>query len=243
MTPSLICLNLLLSLTEVLWSFRSDNGGVNSSLGFPYNSSATYATVLPTTITEPTLFTVANNSPELRQAMKEEYDALVKNGMWSLVHRASNTNVVDCKLVYMLKRDKNCAITRYKARFVAKGFRQQLDDIIVTVKQILRYLYGTVEHGLLIRYSSGSTFQAFTNVLLKGNPDTSLEYFLDAKLAGDSDDRWSIEGLLYILVQTLYLGPLDNDAQCMYGLVMYALDQVYRAVERHVKEIVEWQWF
>nr|GEW59915.1 feruloyl CoA ortho-hydroxylase 1 [Tanacetum cinerariifolium] len=57
--------------------------------------------------------------------MKEEYDALVKNETWSLVPRASNTNVVYGKWVYMLKRDKNGVITCYKARFVAKGFRQQ----------------------------------------------------------------------------------------------------------------------
>ncbi|GJR87679.1 putative RNA-directed DNA polymerase [Tanacetum coccineum] len=57
--------------------------------------------------------------------MKEEYDALMRNGAWSLVPRASNTNVVDGKWVYRLKHDKNGAITRYKARFVAKGFRQQ----------------------------------------------------------------------------------------------------------------------
>ncbi|GKG45022.1 uncharacterized mitochondrial protein-like protein isoform X2, partial [Tanacetum coccineum] len=38
---------------------------------------------------------------------------------------ASNTNVVDGKWVYRLKRDKNGAITRYKERFVVKGFRQQ----------------------------------------------------------------------------------------------------------------------
>ncbi|GKC84607.1 nucleotide-binding alpha-beta plait domain-containing protein [Tanacetum coccineum] len=44
----------------------------------PYNPSANHATILPTTITEPTLFTIANNSPEWRQAMKEEYDALIK---------------------------------------------------------------------------------------------------------------------------------------------------------------------
>ncbi|GJV04766.1 putative RNA-directed DNA polymerase [Tanacetum coccineum] len=59
--------------------------------------------------------------------MKEEYDALMKNETWFLVPRASNTNVVDGKWVYRLKRDKNGAITRYKARFVAKGFRQQPD--------------------------------------------------------------------------------------------------------------------
>ncbi|GKE95377.1 retrovirus-related pol polyprotein from transposon TNT 1-94, partial [Tanacetum coccineum] len=76
----------------------------------PYNPSANHATVLPTTITEPTSFTVANNSSEWRQAMKEEYDALMKNGTWSLVPRASTTNVVDGKWVYRLKRDKNGAI-------------------------------------------------------------------------------------------------------------------------------------
>ncbi|GKB44939.1 nucleotide-binding alpha-beta plait domain-containing protein [Tanacetum coccineum] len=91
----------------------------------PYNPSANHATILPTTITEPTSFTIANNSLEWHQAIKEEYDALVKNRTWSLVPRASNTNVVDCKWLYRLKRDKNGAITRYKAKFVAKGFWQQ----------------------------------------------------------------------------------------------------------------------
>ncbi|GJV46418.1 tocopherol cyclase [Tanacetum coccineum] len=263
----------------------------------PYNPSANHATVIPTSITEPTSFTVANNSPEWRQAMKEEYDALMKNGMWSLVPRASNTNVVDGKWVYRLKRDKNGAITRYKARFVAKGIRQQpginfhetfspvvksttiqavlslavtnewplrqldiqiaflhgnlkeqasrawferfsnalfdlgnnkgtIDNIIcqlgsafalkdlwplnyflgveivphVSVKRILRYLHGTVEHGMLIRRSLGSTLQAITDVLWKGNPDTSLEAFSDADWAGDSDDRRSTGGF------AIYLG-------------------------------------
>nr|GEZ14699.1 nucleotide-binding, alpha-beta plait [Tanacetum cinerariifolium] len=90
----------------------------------PYNPSVNYATVLPTTI-KPTSFTIANNSLEWRQAMKEEYDALMKNRTWSLVPRASNTNVVDGKWVYRLKRNKNGVITCYKARFVAKGFWQQ----------------------------------------------------------------------------------------------------------------------
>ncbi|GJV30923.1 retrovirus-related pol polyprotein from transposon RE1 [Tanacetum coccineum] len=68
------------------------------------------------------------------------------------------------------------------------------------VKRILRYLHGTVEHGMLIRRSSGSTLQAFTDVLWKGNPDTSLEAFSDADWAGDSDDRRSTGGF------AIYLG-------------------------------------
>ncbi|GJY23924.1 hypothetical protein Tco_0397582 [Tanacetum coccineum] len=51
------------------------------------------------------------------------------------------------------------------------------------VKRILRYLHGSVKHGMLIR-RSGSTLQAFTDVLWKGNPDTSLEAFLDADRVG-----------------------------------------------------------
>ncbi|GJY76722.1 retrovirus-related pol polyprotein from transposon TNT 1-94 [Tanacetum coccineum] len=68
------------------------------------------------------------------------------------------------------------------------------------VKRILRYLHGTVEHGMLIRRSSGSTLQAFTDVLWKGNPDTSLEAFSYADWARDSDDRRSMGGF------AIYLG-------------------------------------
>ncbi|GJZ45498.1 putative RNA-directed DNA polymerase [Tanacetum coccineum] len=67
------------------------------------------------------------------------------------------------------------------------------------VKRILRYLHGTVEHGMLIRRSSGSTLQAFTDVLWKGNPDTSLEAFSDADWAGDSNDRRSTGGFVIYL--------------------------------------------
>ncbi|GKD45202.1 hypothetical protein Tco_1269847, partial [Tanacetum coccineum] len=67
---------------------RPANLHQNPKQRVPYNPSANHATVLPTTITEPTSFTAPNNSPEWRQAMKEDYDALMKNGMCSLVPRA-----------------------------------------------------------------------------------------------------------------------------------------------------------
>ncbi|GJS38075.1 retrovirus-related pol polyprotein from transposon TNT 1-94 [Tanacetum coccineum] len=68
------------------------------------------------------------------------------------------------------------------------------------VERILCYLHGMVEHGMLIRRSFGSTLQAFTDVLWKGNPDTSLKAFSDANWARDSDDQRSMAGF------AIYLG-------------------------------------
>ncbi|GJT99850.1 gag/pol polyprotein [Tanacetum coccineum] len=74
------------------------------------------------------------------------------------------------------------------------------------VKLILQYLHGTVEHGMLIRRSSGSTLQDFTNVLWKCNPNTYLEAFSDADWVGDSDDRRSTRGFAIYLGSNLLLG-------------------------------------
>ncbi|GKC78699.1 retrovirus-related pol polyprotein from transposon TNT 1-94 [Tanacetum coccineum] len=255
----------------------------------PYNPSANHATVLPTTITEPTSFTIANNSSEWRQTMKEEYNALMKNGMWSLVPRASNTNVVDgnnkgiidniiCQLgsafalkdleplnyflgIKIVPHVSNILLSQKK--YILELLRSaslsncnpmsspmvtlsslSLDDSTAfsnlvkyrqvvgslqyvtlsqpdiafainkvcqymhaptenhwsAVKRILHYFHGTVEHGMLIRRSSGSTLQDFTDVLWKGNPNTSLEAFSDADWARDSDDRRSTRGF------AIYLG-------------------------------------
>ncbi|CAH1444598.1 unnamed protein product [Lactuca virosa] len=55
---------------------------------------------------EPTYFSVANKDPKWRQAMVEEYSALLRNDTWTLVPPVSRSNVVDCKWVYKVKRDQ-----------------------------------------------------------------------------------------------------------------------------------------
>ncbi|GKB80165.1 retrovirus-related pol polyprotein from transposon TNT 1-94, partial [Tanacetum coccineum] len=93
-----------------------------------------------------------NPKQRWRQAMKEEYDALMKNETWPLVPCASNTNLVDGKWVYRLKRDKSGAITRYKARFVAQGFRQQPGiDFHETFSPVVKST--TIQATTLVRYS------------------------------------------------------------------------------------------
>ena len=57
--------------------------------------------------------------------MQDEYDALTRQGTWSLIPPLATHNIVGCKWVYNLKTHSDGSIARYKARLVAKGFHQQ----------------------------------------------------------------------------------------------------------------------
>ena len=59
------------------------------------------------------------------QAMKDEDQSLVKNDTWTELSPPKGTHVLRGKWVYALKRDEKGQITRYKARWVAKGFEQE----------------------------------------------------------------------------------------------------------------------
>ena len=57
--------------------------------------------------------------------MEEEYNALLKNNTWHLISAKKGTNIIDCKWVYKIKRKADGTIDRYKAKLVAKGFKQR----------------------------------------------------------------------------------------------------------------------
>jgi hypothetical protein len=62
---------------------------------------------------------------EWKQAMQEEYNALMKNETWELTPWKRGINLVDFKWVFKLKRKVDGSIERYKVRLVAKGFKQR----------------------------------------------------------------------------------------------------------------------
>ncbi|XP_043704477.1 uncharacterized mitochondrial protein AtMg00810-like [Telopea speciosissima] len=74
---------------------------------------------------EPTSYTSASKEPKWREAMSEEFHALLRNGTWKLVPYHSSMNLVGNKWVYRIKRNSDGSISRYKARLVAKGFHQR----------------------------------------------------------------------------------------------------------------------
>jgi histone deacetylase 1/2 len=67
----------------------------------------------------------AMTSPQWSEAMRQEFDALQKNGTWRLVPRRPGLNVIDSKWVFKVKHRADGTVERYKARLVAKGFKQR----------------------------------------------------------------------------------------------------------------------
>jgi hypothetical protein len=56
--------------------------------------------------------------------VKEELEALQKNGTWTIVPLPRGKKTVGCKWVFSIKHKADGSIDRYKARLVAKGYTQ-----------------------------------------------------------------------------------------------------------------------
>ena len=57
-----------------------------------------------------------------RDAMMEEYNSIMKNGVWEVVSRPKGKSVVTSKCLYKIKHATDGSIEKYKARFVTRGF-------------------------------------------------------------------------------------------------------------------------
>ncbi|GJT00254.1 ribonuclease H-like domain-containing protein [Tanacetum coccineum] len=68
----------------------------------------------------------ALKDPQWRNAMYDEYNALVKNGTWLLVPRPEGVNMVRSMWLFKHKFHADGTLSRYKARLVANGNSQQL---------------------------------------------------------------------------------------------------------------------
>ena len=59
------------------------------------------------------------------EAINAEIRMLFDRGTFDFVAKPKEANIIDSKLVFKRKRDADGVITRYKARMVARGFRQR----------------------------------------------------------------------------------------------------------------------
>jgi hypothetical protein len=63
--------------------------------------------------------------PHWCDATEKEFSVLHDNGTWNLVPPVPGVNLIDSKWVFKVKLHADGSIERYKARFVAKGFKQK----------------------------------------------------------------------------------------------------------------------
>jgi histone deacetylase 1/2 len=73
---------------------------------------------------EPKNVRSALTDPKWRQAMQDEYMALMDNNTWSLVSLPPHRKAIGCKGIFRVKENPDGTVNKYKARLVAKGFLQ-----------------------------------------------------------------------------------------------------------------------
>ena len=76
---------------------------------------------------DPKTFTEAISSRDSafwKEAINDEMDSLMSNGIWKLVDLPPSSKSIGCKWVFRRKYNTNNTVHTFKARLVAKGFRQ-----------------------------------------------------------------------------------------------------------------------
>ncbi|GJQ96015.1 ribonuclease H-like domain-containing protein [Tanacetum coccineum] len=177
----------------------------------------------------------ALRDPNWKQAMCDEYKALIDNNTWVLVPRPPNVNIVRSMWLYKHKYNADGSLNRYKARLVANGRSQQqgidCDETFspvvkpATIRTVLSlavsrqwpihqldvknaFLHGHLKETVYMHQPPGFTNSAHSNY----GPDTAylLLYVDDIILTASSTSLLQrIISLLHAEFAMTDLGPLN----------------------------------
>ena len=76
---------------------------------------------------EPTNYEEVMMSPDSAkwlEAMKPEMRYMYENKVWTLIDLPNDWRAIEIKWIFKRKTDADSSVTIYKARIIAKGFRQ-----------------------------------------------------------------------------------------------------------------------
>ena len=64
------------------------------------------------------------DSAKWREAMESDMRSMYENKAWTLIDLPNDRRAIEIKQIFKRKTDADSSVTIYKARIVAKGFRQ-----------------------------------------------------------------------------------------------------------------------
>eukprot|EP00253_Pinus_taeda_P003314 PITA_03314 len=76
-------------------------------------------------IAEPSNYYEASKSFEWKEAMKEEYESIIKNNTWDLVKLPHDKQPIGCRWLFKMKFKANGSIDKHKTMLVAIGYSQK----------------------------------------------------------------------------------------------------------------------
>nr|KYP52266.1 Retrovirus-related Pol polyprotein from transposon TNT 1-94 [Cajanus cajan] len=121
-------------------------------------------------------------------AMKQEYNALLDNGTWTLVSLPSNRTVIGCKWIFRVKENPDGTIHKYKARLVAKGFHQQYGyDYNETFSPVVKPVTIRIILTLALTHHWPIQQLDVNNALINGNLEE--EVYMSQPLGFESSDK------------------------------------------------------
>ena len=77
---------------------------------------------------EPQIFNEAMSTPKApmwKEAVNSEIESIMQNHTWELVDHPPGSKPLECKWIFKRKMKTDGSIDKYKARFVAKGYKQK----------------------------------------------------------------------------------------------------------------------
>nr|GEV68865.1 hypothetical protein [Tanacetum cinerariifolium] len=195
----------------------------------PSSTPNTYITSPTTTAhrnasTTNTHHMVTRAKARISKPLAHEYNALISNGTWALVPRLANFNIVRTMWLFKHKFNANGTLSSltsalqyltftrpnisYDVQQICLYMHDSRDLHFTTLKRILRYVRGTIDHKLHLHVSSTSQLIAYTDVdwggclLLVGLPP----------------------GIVCSLVITFCLGLPKDMSQCLILVLRQNID-------------------
>ena len=112
--------------------------------------------------------------------MNNEIKTIKDNNTWELVDLPNKERAIETKQVYKIKYDNEGNVSSYKARFVAKGYRQKLNYefentySLVCKHETIRLLFAIAAHDFFSPQLSLFVIRAFQHPFLSGQKIYSL---------------------------------------------------------------------